>query len=64
VSFPRAWEIVSTRRITKRGTVHEMAEVGVKTLCERDLPEPWEWTDAIVSCRQCLAALRIQENQP
>jgi len=47
---------ISTRR-AHDGAVHEMADLGVGTMCGRDLPEPWTYTDAPVNCRQCLARL-------
>jgi hypothetical protein len=47
---------VSTRRRWPGGKVHEMATLGVKTLCGREMPEPWDWTDDEVDCRNCLAA--------
>ncbi len=53
---------ISTRRI-HNGTVHEMADLGVGTMCERDLPEPWTYTDAPVNCDQCLARLTGQRRR-
>jgi hypothetical protein len=43
---------ISTRRI-EDGVVHEMADRGVDTLCGLVLREPWEWTDAPISCALC-----------
>lgn len=57
--------MISTRRISRR-TIHEMADLGTKTLCGRDLLEPWNWTDGNVNCKQCLAkleALILAENE-
>ncbi len=43
---------ISTRRV-EAGVVHEMADLGVGTMCGLDLAEPWEWTDEPVTCALC-----------
>ena len=52
---------VSTRRKARGGKVHEMADRGVRTLCGRDLAEPWDWTDDPVSCSQCERLREVSE---
>lgn len=48
---------ISTRRVTGSGTVHEMAERGTKSMCGRNLPEPWTYTNDPTNCKRCLRAL-------
>lgn len=49
---------ISTRRV-EDGVVHEMADLGTGTMCERDLREPWEWTYEAVNCEPCLARMKL-----
>jgi hypothetical protein len=51
-----AYEI-STRRQVGSGAVHEMADLGVDFLCGRVAPEPFHWTNAHVTCRDCLRVM-------
>lgn len=55
---------ISTRRRSRTGKVHEMADRGVGTLCGRELPDPWVFTDEAVSCRDCLRRAEAQRSVP
>jgi hypothetical protein len=44
---------VSTKRIDPDGVIHEMADLGVGTMCGIQLPDPWVWTDKRVTCPAC-----------
>lgn len=50
-------EISTRRKHPNTGTVHEMADFGTGTMCGRDLPEPWDWTEEPISCKRCLKAI-------
>jgi hypothetical protein len=51
----------STRRRDAAGVVHEMADLGVGTLCGRHLPAPWQRTEDAVSCAGCAAGTQEGE---
>lgn len=58
-AVPQSMALRSTRRRTSRGTVHEMANLGIDYLCGRDAEEPFDWTIQPVTCKRCLTrALR------
>ena len=55
-------ELVSTRRRWPSGKVHEMADLGVGTRCGREMPEPWDWTDDEIDCRNCLESIGAERS--
>jgi hypothetical protein len=54
--------MISTRRKTQRGVVHEMADLGVDYLCGQRAGEPFNWTDDPVTCKRCLVKMERDED--
>ena len=54
-------DLVSTKRRSLSGKVHEMADFGVGTRCGLELPAPWRWTDDPMTCTRCKRLVKMDE---